>query len=131
MELYCDETCSKISVSLIKQKQKKNCGTLKLLFLVSTKKIFLDVINWPRDFSYFIYDNATKGKYPDDFIEMKIYHMQSGVNNVFTSDQLIERENFDSYFRDTFYKTGNIAGNIFVTITMFRDSCKYCICKNK
>lgn len=88
-------------------------------------------MNWPQIFSYFIYDHAIKGKYPDDFLEMKVLHTRSGLKKVFTSDQLVESVKFDSHFRDTFYKTNNLVGNIHVTTFRFRDRCKYCNCKNK
>lgn len=128
----CDETQSKIAVTLKKNKNNTRFGTekLKVIFTISTKSMYLDVLNWPKDFSYFIYSTIMKGRFPDDFIELYICHLESGVNNILCVEQL-DSEVFDSFFRDTFYRTNNLRGNIIVKVLKIRDHCKYCITKHK
>lgn len=131
---YCDETKSKIIVTTMKNgkvKKKHQTKKLKFVFTVTTRSMYLDCINWPKDFSYFMYINLIKEVYPDDFLIMHICHLESGAKSVFTTEQLGSSEKFDQFFRDSFYKINNFTGNIVVEMIKFRDNCKYCINKNK
>lgn len=133
MMFYCDESRSKISVVLKKHKKMNRCGIEKFqyIFFVSTKSMFLDVINWPKDFSYFIFSEIAANKYPDDFIQLEIHHLESGVKGFFDYKQLIDCDEFDLSFRDVFYKTNNLKGSFKVKVFKFRDECKYCNVENK
>jgi hypothetical protein len=125
LELSCDHTQSNIIATLQKCKtQKYGYTKCTIIFTVSTKKMYLDALNWPLKFSVFIY-NCVKGGHLYDYVQVHISHLQSGIGNVFYLENLNPNE-FNIVFLNTFSKINNLQGSYVVKVIKIKNDCIFC-----